>query len=1406
MRAKKLFLTFWLFSTIFLFSLPFTASAQTETVEIEPDQYTVVLDHFNGSCKENCRYIGYVNSLPGLDRAANFTGNAYSIYQIPWHLCGPINGQGTIEMWVRLRHYEMRLVSGHSNNNAGPTYMVLYVRKDGRLGYYVWPTGTTPLVNSSPIPLLEWTHIAVTWGPRGTKIYVNGKLDAEIDTNFSQRTCTYMGHHYHLGKGKADIGLIDEFHISHTQRSADEIARHGTYRDVVPRLTLGVPVSDQVSGAQSRLYKVTTQPDKDLLVTLEQTGTPAGLAFYSRRDNFPSPLRYDSYDPRQTGKARQAFIFPAAFQPQTYYFLIRSTAPRSDSTGFTILARHPALYVEEVSPASAGNAGSVTLSIRGCQFSGDVEVTLISPSGASIGGSPPILFDGTTLYSTFDLTGTATGKYDVKIAKPEADPITLAEALDVIPGIGPRLKVRLKAPTIIRSRRPYTMWVEYENSGDADATAPLFQLNHSAGSEIQIGTSKRKSAQELYLLGVSTSGPAGVLPPGSSHKIPITFTSLSGDMVKFDIKKYRPDATPVQWDDIKTALRPPLLDDDEWTDYWNRATSSMGETWQEVIDGLPPGIGGTGTKLEYSADLTALLQYTLGLNELAAQEASASPLSREPALMRSTNQAANVDVSWIYGFDPDYNCTYIVTHGWRSSYRDMLPLAHEIKKHCPECNVGLVNWEVPASGPIYNPWGVAGNIPGAAKAVYDKLKEEVGDYNFSKMTYVGHSFGNALNKHVADYEKTGDGKLRGKMVALDPPHRLGGGEHGQPDFAGSFEKESTSYSSTHFADAKPCESGRIADKQYYLEDSSSHSGALDCLEKVLENTPETDCSDDWLNGSQSIPPAGGSPFDGRVDCEGNHYPNPVDPCPEDHKPTVPWKPGPSAVSYIFRAADPNEKVGTLGTGEPDYFIRPGTEITYTVYFENKPSATAPAQEVFIDDRLDSDLDWSSLQLGEIAFGDRVITALCGRPSGFTSVMKDGYRVDIEVLFDPDSGSLNWTFRTLDPVTNLWPEDPLAGFLPPNDPETGSGEGHVTFTVRTRADLADGTEVTNMAGIVFDTEPRIDTNTWKNVINSQIVVNRPPQADAGDDVTVKSEKMAQTVIQGSAEDEDADDPLEYCWKEGDTLIQAFTPVGENNACPLDCSSLSLALGSHTLTLEVTDGTETAADDMVLTIENSPPRATAEGSGQYEINTPVSLKGTASDFDGDALDYRWLEGTTVFAGGTVQAAAGGAPVDIPELSLADLGLGTHTIVLTLTDKVNEPVSAEVTVEVVDTTPPTLSPVADRVSLWPPNHKLKKIYIKSNVSDNSGLPVTLTVKVSSSEPVDGLGDGDRAPDWTEPVIKQAAGVVKLKLRAERSGKGTGRVYTVTVTATDRAGNSSRAAVDITVPHDKGKQEKGR
>jgi hypothetical protein len=105
-----------------------------------------------------------------------------------------------------------------------------------------------------------------------------------------------------------------------------------------------------------------------------------------------------------------------------------------------------------------------------------------------------------------------------------------------------------------------------------------------------------------------------------------------------------------------------------------------------------------------------------------------------------------------------------------------------------------------------------------------------------------------------------------------------------------------------------------------------------------------------------------------------------------------------------------------------------------------------------------------------------------------------------------------------------------------------------------------------------------------------------------------------------------------------------------------------------------------------------------------------------------------------------------------------------------------------------PPTISNVSVSPStLWPPNQKLVDVTVSYGSSDPCSAPIC-KLSVTSNEP----GDG------TEAVVVDAHHV---QLKADRNGNGDGRIYTITITCTDAAGNVASSTVTVTVAHDQGK-----
>ena len=114
-------------------------------------------------------------------------------------------------------------------------------------------------------------------------------------------------------------------------------------------------------------------------------------------------------------------------------------------------------------------------------------------------------------------------------------------------------------------------------------------------------------------------------------------------------------------------------------------------------------------------------------------------------------------------------------------------------------------------------------------------------------------------------------------------------------------------------------------------------------------------------------------------------------------------------------------------------------------------------------------------------------------------------------------------------------------------------------------------------------------------------------------------------------------------------------------------------------------------------------------------------------------------------------------------------------------------------IDKTPPVIAGLpAAGCMLWPPDHRLAQVGTVTASDKLSGLvPGSLTVTGRSNEAVNRLGDGNTAPDI---VISGTT----VQLLAERSGEGTGRIYTLTASANDLAGNRATIIATCIVPHD--------
>ncbi len=206
-----------------------------------------------------------------------------------------------------------------------------------------------------------------------------------------------------------------------------------------------------------------------------------------------------------------------------------------------------------------------------------------------------------------------------------------------------------------------------------------------------------------------------------------------------------------------------------------------------------------------------------------------------------------------------------------------------------------------------------------------------------------------------------------------------------------------------------------------------------------------------------------------------------------------------------------------------------------------------------------------------------------------------------------------------------------------------------------------------------------------------------------------------------------------------------------------------------------------DSVKVTVTNTNNNPIADAGHNIIANehSLVNLNGTASrDPDGDTLTYSWVQ----TSGPAITLL--NANTAMPSFTAPYVGAGGHVIgmMLTVSDPFSGQAMAPMSVNVQnENDPPLASAARSSIStIWPPDHRLVLVSIQGVSDPNDNARITVT-RVTQDEPTNGLGDGDTAVD---AVINPDGSVL---LRAERSGKGDGRVYTIHFTAADDEGSDS-------------------
>lgn len=205
----------------------------------------------------------------------------------------------------------------------------------------------------------------------------------------------------------------------------------------------------------------------------------------------------------------------------------------------------------------------------------------------------------------------------------------------------------------------------------------------------------------------------------------------------------------------------------------------------------------------------------------------------------------------------------------------------------------------------------------------------------------------------------------------------------------------------------------------------------------------------------------------------------------------------------YQSGDPNDMKGYEAASGSNYIGHKVKNVDYTIEFENDPEiANASAMTVAVENEIDGKvLDLASFCPKTLQIGDKTMEL----PSEHKFVKTLDMRPDVNAIaeldfnYDASAGVAKWVIRSLDPLTMDETEYMTDGILPVND-ETGRGTGYLTYSIDLVDGLADGTEISNSAVIVFDNNPAIETPVWTNITDYSLPVSAIESVSTDDNLT------------------------------------------------------------------------------------------------------------------------------------------------------------------------------------------------------------------------------------------------------------------------------------------------------------------
>jgi hypothetical protein len=883
----------------------------------------------------------------------------------------------------------------------------------------------------------------------------------------------------------------------------------------VPVIPLdGAPVSAAFNAQEEQYWFQCLAPaGRDVRFDLDLLAEQGVTELYVGRGFVPTPENFSSRQ-REWGAPDTSAVASGAGNPtgpgstNVFYVLAVGRKLPAVPQNFALGAVTAGFRLERTWPTTVGNAGEVTLDLRGAGFTPYTTFAVRAGAEQRVAVRRSVRESG-RVFATFDLSGAPAGPADL-VAEGGGLEVALPGALTVVEGGTPDFYVALSGPSTTRAGRFMSWFVTYGNRGLVDLKLPLLKFSAPGATEIQLYDSTLNWADAFTFWALNPEALLPTLGPGQEVTFEVrvkTFTAAPITVTLMTGEDFTANPAPFNWSTL-----PP-------------APGADPAKWAELVNSLPARLGAT------LGEYQVLLERDLA--ELAAGELRFS-------------YVANVNGQWLLGDEPE----------GVSIELPILPVPEDVPLLSRTPGLHGPNVKLPGDG-IRKTWVVlltdtdytgihASHLTGVARDFADvkhymqnelRVPDEqflgLHDRTNDTFTWTHDRFIEALKTFKGKVD--GDDNLvvwfaghGGRKPSGTPYLCLNNGYVSPVAFQNAINEVGAG--TTYFVNDS-CHSGAFVDmvnpdNTTFVGIAATPGGRVAWenasggelttklkaqLRKCRSLETSFDLARDLIThkyqGRQEVKhqqsPVLANPSG--VSLEGKPWNDPSG-FWQRLRDTFRNAPYPGVVAggtfNIVGSVDPNDKYALAGAGMARW-VHTDQVLPFEVRFENLPTAAAPAQEVLVTDVLSTHLDWSTFELKTIAFNDVRLTLPPGlqRYSTTAHVGSDPNPVLINVDFDPYTGQVTWRLRSVDPATGELPEDPFAGFLPPND-ASHRGEGALTYTVRPKLDLPDGTKIRNQATILFDptygANPPILTPVVTNTVDSVAPTSQvqPLPAQAG----------------------------------------------------------------------------------------------------------------------------------------------------------------------------------------------------------------------------------------------------------------------------------------------------------------------